>query len=115
MSPAAMEELRLCQHATEAERQHLAAGARAYNAEAFQRALWRHRDEIIGLVTERPAIDALVGDLLASLRPFGRVATILAPGENPVLFSIPTANGRAFVQLRPADFRLAAELTGLPS
>jgi hypothetical protein len=115
VSPAAMEELRLCQHATEVERHHLAVGARAYNAEAFQRALWRHRDEIVGLVTERPAIDALVDDLLASLRPFGRVAAILAPGENPVLFSIPAAGDRHFVQLRPADFRLAAELAGLSS
>ncbi|NBW06954.1 MAG: hypothetical protein EBR82_02885 [Caulobacteraceae bacterium] len=115
MSPAAMEELRLCQAACEVERAHLAVGARAYNAEAFQRALWWHRGEILGLVAERPAIDALVDDLLTALRPFGRVASILAPGQNPVLFSIPVEGARTFVQLRPADFRLAAELTRLPA
>lgn len=112
MSPAAMEELRLCHNATAVEAAHAAVGARAYNAEAFQRALWRHREEILQLIAERPALDDLVDDLLRILRPFGQVAQILAPDQNPVLFSIPTPDGRSWIQLRPEHFRLAAELTG---
>lgn len=113
MSPAAAEELRLCHAASIVEAAHLAEGARAFNAEAFQRSLWRHRASLMHLVEEREAIDVLVDQLLAGLKPFGRVAGILAPGENPVLFSIPAPTGRCFVQLRPADFRLAAELAGI--
>lgn len=116
MDVAAAEELRLC-HAATAVEASLAApalGARATNAEAFQRCLWRHRDAIIRLIEDHELVDQLVGEMRAALQPFGRCAEILAPGQNPVLISIPSMadGGRSFIQLRPADFRRAAVLAG---
>lgn len=116
MDVAAAEELRLC-HAANAVEAKLAApafGARATNAEAFQRCLWRHRDAIVRLIEDYELADQLVGDMRAALKPFGRCAEILAPGQNPVLISLPsTVDGRrTFVQLRPTDFRRAAALAG---
>lgn len=117
MDVAAAEELRLCHAATTAEALLAAPGpdTRATNAEAFQRALWRHRDAIVRMIEDQEAVDDLVAALRLALTPFGRCAAILAPGQNPVLISVPSpAEGnRSFIQLRPADFRRAAQLTGL--
>lgn len=116
MDVAAAEELRLCHaaHVVEAELAAPAYGERAINGEAFQRCLWRHRDAIIRLIEDYELADQLVGDMRAALQPFGRCASVLAPGQNPVLISLPSPadGGRSFVQLRPAHFRRAAALVG---
>lgn len=117
MSPAAAEELRLCYAANALEVGLAAEAPRRFNAEAFQRALWRHREAIIQQVVDREAMDLMLEDLLAALRPFARAASILPPGVNPVLISLPSPadDGHTFVQLRPEHFRRAAELTGTAS
>tara|TARA_R110000764_G_scaffold93727_1_gene177408 strand:- start:443 stop:796 length:354 start_codon:yes stop_codon:yes gene_type:complete len=114
MDVAAAEELRLCHAASVAEAMLATGGGRRFNAEAFQRVLWRHREEIMGLVKDIDSTDQLVGDLRRALRPFARCEPILPPAQNPVLLSVPAPGdgGRSFIQLRSDDFRLAAALTG---
>ncbi len=114
MDVAAAEELRLCHAATTAEALLAAPGPdrRATNAEAFQRALWRHRDAIVRMIEDQEAVDQLVTSLREALTPFGRCASIMHPGQNPVLISVPVDGGRTFIQLRPSHFRRAADLTG---
>lgn len=109
MDVAAAEELELCWLQASAEARTHAPGGPAPANEALQKALWRHREAIIHLVRERPAVDQLVDHLKAARRPFGRAA-VLAPAGNPVLVSIPMDDGRAWVQFRASDFHLAAEL-----
>ncbi|WP_292065898.1 hypothetical protein [Brevundimonas sp. UBA7664] len=115
MSPAAAQELQLCYSASLVEGTFATAGDRLINAEALQRALWRHRAEIHQLIVEREAADIFADQLMKALRPFAKAASILAPGQNPVLISLPSATpaGRTFVQLRPADFRMAADVLGM--
>ncbi len=114
MDVAAAEELRLCHAATTVEALLVAPGpdARAINAEAFQKALWRHRDAIVRMIEDQDAAGVMIEALRQGLAPFGRCAAILKPGQNPVLISVPSPldGGRSFVQLRPSDFRRAADL-----
>lgn len=113
MDHAAAEELRQCAAATAIEAaRDLPKGAWRPNAEALQMALWRHREAILQLIDEREATDQVLSEVVATLRPFARVTELLKPGQNQVLFSIPTIDGRGFVQLRPADFRRASALLG---
>ena len=110
MSPAVAEELRLAHAANTVERNLADEATRRVNAAALQRALFRHRDDIIRLVEDHQALQDYAAALRAGLEPFARVASALAPGQNPVLFSIPVAGGRDWIQLRPAHFRRAADL-----
>lgn len=112
MDLVAFEELRLCQAASLQEASFAEPGARLYNAEAFQRALWIHRGAVMAVLEGMPELEQRFEQLTAALRPFARVSAILTPRQNPVLLSIPRDGGRDFVQLRPADFHLAARLVG---
>ncbi len=105
------EELRLCHAASVTEGMLASDVDRRFNAEAFQRALWRHRESIMRLIQDADDGRRRVAELQRALQPFGRAAGVLVAGENPVLISLPAAgNGRTFVQLRPRDFRFAAAL-----
>lgn len=115
MNLAAAEELRLAHAASMLEAaQGRPSGGRMLKAEAFQMVLWRHREEIVQAAIEREAIDQLVDHAFTALRPFARLAAALPAGENPVLISIPVKDGRDFLQLRPADFRRAADVVRFP-
>lgn len=113
MNVEAAEELRLCWHAASLEAVAVTPGERAFNSEALQRALWRHREALLQLVLEEPAREQRAAAYRAALQPFARAAAVLPAGQNPVLISLPAPDdGRTFVQLRPADFRRAAALLG---
>lgn len=111
MHEAAAQELRLCAAAAHVEAA-LATGdaGRRFNAEAFQRVLWRHRDDVLRLIEDHEKLQHRAAALEAALQPFARCAAVIAPGHNPVLISLPsqTEAGRTWIQLRPADFRRAA-------
>lgn len=112
MHAAAAEEIRLGHAASVAEAALALRGQRMLDAEAFQRILWRHRDEIVRMIERDAEQAALIAAMAEALRPFARCARILAEGHNAVLLSLPadTPTGRTFVQLRPADFRRAASV-----
>lgn len=112
MELAVLEELRLCHAASVTEAMLATGGGRRFNAEAFQRTLWCHREAIMALIQERASSEQLLDDLRGALQPFGRCADIVAPGQDPVLISLPTPGygGKTFVQLRASDFHRAASL-----
>lgn len=112
MSPETIDELRLCHAAARVEACLAEGQDRRTNIEALQRALIRNADAIMRLVDDHQADQATIARLATALRPFARAATVLSPGHNPVLLSLPSPadDGRTFVQLRPADFRRAASV-----
>lgn len=112
MHAAAAEEIRLGHAASVAEAALAVRGQRMLDAEAFQRILWRHRDDIVRLIEQDAEQTTLIAAMTEALRPFARCALVLAEGHNAVLFSLPadTPTGRTFVQLRPGDFRRAASV-----
>lgn len=112
MAPDVVDILRLRHAELTVESLTARACTRRRKAEALQMALWTHRDDVIGALVERQAMIEEIVQLRAGLRPFGRAALLVRPGDSSVLLSLaaPGSARRAFIQLRGSDFHRAAAL-----